>query len=94
MQRDLLDKACEAKHARSCVDLGHQLRTDQSAPDPTRALQLFLRACDWDDFNGCHRAARTIAEKTVPQGFDEGLLARTVASACKRGIKSACPEQP
>jgi TPR repeat protein len=93
-QRELLEKGCEAKHLKSCADIGLKLKNDKGAPDPLRAMQLFLRACEGDDSSACQQLAFALQDKKIPDGVDEGLVSRTAASACKRGIRSACPEAP
>ena len=60
-------KACELGDAGSCYHLGRLLESRADGADPTRAAELYERACAGDDVRACRRL--TVQRHVVPDSI-------------------------
>ena len=82
----LYNRACSGGWTNACVALGGAYIFGKTgAVDEDKALELFARACERDDRNGCHNAGTLVGKRGDREGRD-----RFFKRACTLGDKTAC----
>lgn len=88
--RELLDRACRAGEAESCVELGDALRDGSLAPKSSAQAALRYRsACEAGQLSGCMRLAELTAQGDGVVR-DLGRASELYARACGAGMQLAC----
>ncbi|MET0339777.1 MAG: tetratricopeptide repeat protein [Polyangiales bacterium] len=88
--QELLDRACRAGEAQSCVELGDALREGMTAPPSTSQAALRYRtACEAGQLSGCMRLAELTA---VGDGVTQDLrrASELYGRVCGAGLQLAC----
>lgn len=81
-----LECACRGGEPTSCAAVGALLRAEGEAPDPSRSLAAYRRACDLGDSFGCTNLGTTLSrEHADPAGALEAYL-----RACDLGDAVGC----
>ena len=87
---ELLDWACRAGEAASCVELGDALRDGTDSPQSSAQAALRYRtACEAGQLSGCMRLAEQTAQG---DGVDQdlGRASELYARVCVAGLQLAC----
>jgi TPR repeat protein len=90
----LHDRACDAGHVSSCVDLAAMLeRGEHIDRDPARAFELRQRACLPGDGDSCRVAAHALLMAEPPRPVI-GEVTRLLERGCQAGHRPSCHDLP
>lgn len=88
--RELLERACHAEDAQSCVELGDGFRLGSFAPrSSAQAAMRYRTACEAGSLTGCVRLADLTAHGEGV-ALDLARASELYARACGAGVQVAC----
>jgi len=92
--RELFERGCELKDPDSCASAGYAYFRGESgaAADLGKAAGFYLRGCGLDSIASCEWLFDTLPRREGVDAEVQRQAKEAVERACKRGMKSVCPE--